>query len=54
MVEQFTWTGDQAALRTRVEATIESGVTELLYAPMGQDIPRELRAFAEMAAPFRA
>jgi hypothetical protein len=26
-------------------------VTEILYAPMGPDVPRELLAFADMARP---
>jgi 5,10-methylenetetrahydromethanopterin reductase len=36
-------------LHERLDALEAAGVTEVLYAPMGPDIPRELRAFADMA-----
>ena len=36
-------------MRERLDALEASGVTEILYAPMGPDVPRELTAFAEMA-----
>jgi 5,10-methylenetetrahydromethanopterin reductase len=45
----FTWTGEAASLRARLEATAEAGTTEILYAPIGADIGRELRAFMAMA-----
>jgi 5,10-methylenetetrahydromethanopterin reductase len=45
----FTWTGHAPQLRERLDALDASGATEILYAPMGPDIPRELRAFAAMA-----
>jgi 5,10-methylenetetrahydromethanopterin reductase len=45
----FTWTGPANQLRERLDALEASGGTEILYAPMGPDIPRELRAFAAMA-----
>jgi 5,10-methylenetetrahydromethanopterin reductase len=45
----FTWTGPASGLRERLDALEASGATEILYAPMGPDIPRELRAFAAMA-----
>jgi 5,10-methylenetetrahydromethanopterin reductase len=45
----FTWTGTAADLRARLEPLAASGVTEILYAPLGPDVPRELRTFAEMA-----
>jgi 5,10-methylenetetrahydromethanopterin reductase len=45
----FTWTGPADALRERLDQLEASGGTEILYAPMGPDIPRELRAFAAMA-----
>ncbi|MDQ1481123.1 MAG: 5,10-methylenetetrahydromethanopterin reductase, partial [Actinomycetota bacterium] len=45
----FTWTGTAADLHARLEPLAASGVTEILYAPMGPDVPRELRTFAEMA-----
>ena len=45
----FTWTGEAPALRDRLDAAAAAGTTEILYAPMGADVPRELRAFMEMA-----
>jgi 5,10-methylenetetrahydromethanopterin reductase len=45
----FTWTADAAALRARLDATAAAGTTEILYAPMGPDVPRELDAFMTMA-----
>ena len=49
LLPAFTWTGSAADLRARLEPLAASGVTEVLYAPMGPDVSRELRAFAEMA-----
>ena len=49
LLPAFTWTGSAADLHARLEPLAASGVTEILYAPMGPDIPRELRAFADMA-----
>jgi 5,10-methylenetetrahydromethanopterin reductase len=48
-ITAFTWTAEAPALRERLEATAAGGVTEILYAPMGPDIPRELEAFMRMA-----
>jgi 5,10-methylenetetrahydromethanopterin reductase len=45
----FTWTGSSHQLRVRLDELEAAGATEILYAPMGPDIPRELRAFAAMA-----
>jgi len=45
----FTWTGSARQLRGRLDELEAAGATEILYAPMGPDIPRELRAFAAMA-----
>jgi 5,10-methylenetetrahydromethanopterin reductase len=45
----FTWTGSARQLRGRLDELEAAGATEILYAPMGPDIRRELRAFAEMA-----
>jgi 5,10-methylenetetrahydromethanopterin reductase len=45
----FTWTGSARQLRGRLDELEAAGATEILYAPMGSDIPRELRAFAAMA-----
>lgn len=49
LIQQLTWTAPAAELQHRLRQTAESGVTEMLYAPMGPDIARELRAFKEMA-----
>jgi 5,10-methylenetetrahydromethanopterin reductase len=48
-ITSFTWTGTAKALRERLDGLEAAGLTEVLYAPMGPDIPRELRAFASMA-----
>ena len=45
----FTWTGEAEVLRARLDATAEAGTTEILYAPIGPDIPRELESFMKMA-----
>ena len=45
----FTWTGEAAEVAMRIDALAAAGATEILYAPMGPDVPRELRAFMEMA-----
>lgn len=45
LLPMFTWTGDAADIRARAGAAAEAGVTELLYAPAGPDIERELREF---------
>jgi 5,10-methylenetetrahydromethanopterin reductase len=45
----FTWTGSSRQLRARLDELAAAGATEILYAPMGPDVPRELRAFAAMA-----
>jgi 5,10-methylenetetrahydromethanopterin reductase len=47
MIGAVGWTGDAAAIRARVALAGEQGVTEVLYAPAGSDIPRELEAFAK-------
>jgi 5,10-methylenetetrahydromethanopterin reductase len=48
-VAAFTWTGSSRQLRGRLDELEAAGATEILYAPMGPDIPRELAAFAAMA-----
>ena len=48
-IKTFTWTGEAAEVRARLDGAAASGVTEVLYAPMGPDIERELRTFMEMA-----
>jgi 5,10-methylenetetrahydromethanopterin reductase len=49
LLPAFTWTGTAPEVRARAEGAAASGVTELLYAPMGPDIERELREFFEAA-----
>lgn len=49
LLTAFTWTAPAAALRERLDQLEAAGATEILYGPMGPDIPRELRAFAAMA-----
>jgi len=46
MVRAMTWTGSADEVRARVEQAAADGATEILYAPMGPDIARELTAFA--------
>jgi len=49
LLKAFSWTGEAAEVRMRIDALGEAGATEILYAPMGPDVPRELGAFMEMA-----
>jgi len=49
MLKAMTWTGTEAELRTRLDDARADGATEIMYAPMGPDMPRELTAFARMA-----
>lgn len=49
LLAAFTWTGPASALRERLDQLEAAGATEILYGPMGPDIPRELRTFAAMA-----
>jgi 5,10-methylenetetrahydromethanopterin reductase len=48
LLRAFTWTGTRAEMRARLDALEAAGGTEILYAPMGPDIARELEAFAEV------
>jgi 5,10-methylenetetrahydromethanopterin reductase len=48
LLRAFTWTASAAELRERLALVAAAGITEILYAPMGPDVPRELRAFAEV------
>ena len=48
LLRAFTWTGTRAEMRARLDALEAAGGTEILYAPMGPDIARELDAFAEV------
>jgi 5,10-methylenetetrahydromethanopterin reductase len=50
LLKAFSWTGEAADVRIRIDALADAGATEILYAPMGPDIPRELRTFMEMAS----
>ena len=47
LVAGFTWTGPPEDVRARATAASAAGATELLYAPMGPDIERELRTFRD-------
>jgi 5,10-methylenetetrahydromethanopterin reductase len=49
LLSAFTWTAPAEPLRERLDQLEAAGATEILYGPMGPDIPRELRAFAAMA-----
>jgi len=49
LLPAFTWTGTRQELRARLDALEAGGATEILYAPMGPDVPRELSAFLDMA-----
>jgi 5,10-methylenetetrahydromethanopterin reductase len=49
-----TLTGNHDELVARVRALRDAGVTELLYTPMGPDIPRELDAMARVVRASRA
>ena len=42
-----TFSGRPEALRARVDALADQGISELVFAPMGSDIPRELRAMRD-------
>lgn len=48
-ITSFTWTGEAATLRARLDAVVAVGTSEILYAPIGPDVPRELEAFMTMA-----
>jgi 5,10-methylenetetrahydromethanopterin reductase len=50
LLRAFTWTGTREEMRARLDALEAAGATEILYAPMGPDIARELEAFASAAA----
>lgn len=47
VLKAFTWTGTRAEIRMRLDRLATAGATEVLYAPMGPDIERELRTFME-------
>jgi 5,10-methylenetetrahydromethanopterin reductase len=47
LLRAFSWTGTRSEVRARLDALEAAGATEILYAPMGPDVDRELAAFAE-------
>ena len=49
VIRAYTFTGEAAALRARIDQLAERGVTEIAFQPAGPDIPGELTAFARMA-----
>ncbi len=48
LIASTTWTGTREDLRARLDGIAAEGVTELMYAPMGGDIRRELEAFRSL------
>jgi 5,10-methylenetetrahydromethanopterin reductase len=53
LIPAFTWSGTAAEIRARVEGAAASGVTEIVYQPIGEslaEIARELRAFRDAAS----
>lgn len=48
LVSTTTWTAEADVLRARLHDVAASGVDELMYAPMGSDIERELSAFSSL------
>jgi 5,10-methylenetetrahydromethanopterin reductase len=49
LLESFTWTATPDEIRARLDALAAAGATEILYAPMGPDVSRELRTFIATA-----
>ena len=49
LITRTTGSGTPDQVRARLSAIADEGVRGVLYGPMGDDIPRELRAFAEAA-----
>jgi 5,10-methylenetetrahydromethanopterin reductase len=50
LLQSFTWTDAAEQLRDRIAGLEAAGVTEILYAPMGPDVPRELERFATLCS----
>jgi 5,10-methylenetetrahydromethanopterin reductase len=46
---QSGWTGPASSISSRIEQAHQSGVTEIIYAPTGPDIVREVLAFLDAA-----
>lgn len=42
------WVADADGIRSKIEDAAVAGTTEIIYAPCGQDLGRELRAFADV------
>ncbi len=49
LVKAMTFTGTSAELNARLGGLKAGGATEVIYQPMGSDIPGELKRFAKMA-----
>ncbi len=49
MLEQVTITGTAPEVASRVAELTEAGITELVYQPMGDDVPGELERFIAAA-----
>jgi 5,10-methylenetetrahydromethanopterin reductase len=49
LLTTWTMTGTRTDIGTRLRALTMAGIAEVAYQPMGQDIPRELAAFAQAA-----
>jgi len=45
----MNWIEEPEGIRTKIAEAEAMGTTEIIYAPSGPDVPRELRAFAEAA-----
>ena len=44
------WVAEADAIQAKIKEAEAAGTTEVIFAPSGPDLPRELRAFAEAAA----
>ncbi|MBI3786010.1 MAG: LLM class flavin-dependent oxidoreductase [Deltaproteobacteria bacterium] len=50
MLKTFTWTGSASEIRDRLAQAEAHGATEIMYAPMGPNVARELEAFKRAAS----
>jgi 5,10-methylenetetrahydromethanopterin reductase len=50
LLKSFTWTGAPDEIRMRIDGLGAAGANEILYAPMGPDVGRELRTFMAAAS----
>jgi 5,10-methylenetetrahydromethanopterin reductase len=46
---QFGWIGPTSLINSRIEQAHQRGITEIIYAPTGPDIAREVSAFMDAA-----